>query len=240
MISFQVQSQTVSILLSPSPTWVCLLPSSKAQSSRQHFERLELVFPLQDQPPHRFEDSFKKMFREQEVRSLKQRTCPGTGGVPECACLVAVGEVDGQEKVLATLDMRPPASLGGRPPMGVPQVCTISSLWLKVVARRNVTTIYRQYMWIGHRTSKMSVMWFGTIRVTCGANTAEPRGLEGSIPKWHPGALEGETNGFFLGLELMALGASLRFVRGYCSGIRFALGKVEEKLERKDGVWLGG
>eukprot|EP00884_Botryococcus_braunii_P003917 jgi/Botrbrau1/13526/Bobra.0347s0010.2 len=75
----------------------------------------------EDQPPVRYIDSFKKTFREQETRSLMLRTSPGTAGVPECVCLVAVEEADGQERVLGSLDMRPPASAGGRQPVGVPQ-----------------------------------------------------------------------------------------------------------------------
>jgi hypothetical protein len=78
---------------------------------------------LQEQPQSRYQESFKKQFREQELRSLRQRTVRGRSGAPESACLVAVWDGEG---VVGTVDIRPPGSVSetGLPPQGVPPVST--------------------------------------------------------------------------------------------------------------------
>ncbi len=65
---------------------------------------------LQDQPHLRYVGSFKRQFKEQEARSLKERTrCRPGSERPECVCFVAVEEAGGSE-VLGTLDAEPPGS----------------------------------------------------------------------------------------------------------------------------------
>ncbi|KAK9806910.1 hypothetical protein WJX72_007215 [[Myrmecia] bisecta] len=75
-----------------------------------------------EQPRSRFVKSFMKQFAEGEVASLRRRTQLGPNSPPECVCLVAVQpDPAGNSQVVGTMDVRPPASQGGRHPMGVPE-----------------------------------------------------------------------------------------------------------------------
>ena len=70
----------------------------------------KLTFPStmqQAQPHSRFVDSFKKQFREQEARLLRERARqPPGAGAAERTCLVAVDTADGN--FLGCLDVRLP------------------------------------------------------------------------------------------------------------------------------------
>ncbi|BDA49742.1 hypothetical protein COCOBI_14-3620 [Coccomyxa sp. Obi] len=64
----------------------------------------------EDQPHLRYVGSFKRQFKEQEARSLKERTrCRPGNERPECVCFVAVEEA-GSSGVMGTLDAEPPGS----------------------------------------------------------------------------------------------------------------------------------
>ena len=67
---------------------------------------------VQDQPHLRYVGSFKRQFKEQEARSLRDRIRQRQGQVgPDCVCLVAIEEADGEgPEVLGTLDVEPPGS----------------------------------------------------------------------------------------------------------------------------------
>ena len=73
---------------------------------------LIVPLPLQDQLHQRYVGSFKRQFKEQEVRSLQHRTRhrPGQAG-PDCVCLVAIKKSDSSSaEVVGTLDVEPPGS----------------------------------------------------------------------------------------------------------------------------------
>lgn len=79
----------------------------------------------QEQPSSRFIDSFKKQFREQEARLLRERTRqPASGGPPQRICLVAVDTGAGAGQVLGSLDIRPPVA-GAWP--GSDRLCAVCS-----------------------------------------------------------------------------------------------------------------
>lgn len=67
---------------------------------------------VQDQPHLRYVGSFKRQFKEQEARSLRDRIRQRQGQVgPDCVCLVAIEEADGKgPEVLGTLDVESPGS----------------------------------------------------------------------------------------------------------------------------------
>ena len=70
---------------------------------------MTVSLPLQDQLHQRYVGSFKRQFKEQEARSLQQRTRqrPGQAG-PDCFCLVAVKQSDSSSaEVVGTLDVEP-------------------------------------------------------------------------------------------------------------------------------------
>ena len=72
---------------------------------------MTVSLPLQDQLHQRYVGSFKRQFKEQEARSLQQRTRqrPGQAG-PDCVCLVAVKQSDSSSaEVVGTLDVEPTA-----------------------------------------------------------------------------------------------------------------------------------
>ena len=70
---------------------------------------MTVSLPLQDQLHQRYVGSFKRQFKEQEARSLQQRTRqrPGRAG-PDCVCLVAVKQSNSSSaEVVGTLDVEP-------------------------------------------------------------------------------------------------------------------------------------
>ncbi|EIE18732.1 hypothetical protein COCSUDRAFT_60039 [Coccomyxa subellipsoidea C-169] len=74
-------------------------PEQGSGTSRRH----------SDQPHLRYVGSFKRQFKEQEARSLKERIrCRPGSDTPECVCLVAVEEEGDSGTVMGTLDAEPP------------------------------------------------------------------------------------------------------------------------------------
>ncbi len=80
---------------------------------------------LQDQPHLRYVGSFKRQFKEQEARSLKERIrCRPGSDMPECVCLVAVEEEGESGTVVGTLDAEPPGSPTPKH-RHIPEVCKL-------------------------------------------------------------------------------------------------------------------
>ena len=69
----------------------------------------------------RFVESFKKQFAERELESLVGRTASRQAGkTPKCICMVALSP-EGDQGVVGTLDLRPPAAATGVPPPSIPE-----------------------------------------------------------------------------------------------------------------------
>ncbi|CAL8464381.1 g3916 [Coccomyxa elongata] len=89
-------------------TGVLIRPVEPSELEEVAWLRAEAYY--EDQPHLRYVGSFKRQFKEQEARSLKERTrCRPGSERPECVCFVAVEEAGGSE-VVGTLDAEPPGS----------------------------------------------------------------------------------------------------------------------------------
>ena len=101
--------------------------SFRVKERSQTFPSIRLSCPcLQDQPHIRYVGSFKRQFKEQEARSLKERIRCRPGSImPECVCLVAVEEGGGSGVVMGTLDAEPPGSPTPKY-RDIPEVCGLA------------------------------------------------------------------------------------------------------------------
>ena len=83
---------------------------------------------VQTRPPHRFQETFIRQFAQKEARSLIMRTRKLRDyTAPKIVCLVAVlpysdPRTKNRGNVVGTVDIRPPCSVRGEQPKGVPEV----------------------------------------------------------------------------------------------------------------------
>jgi hypothetical protein len=113
---------------------------------------------VQDQPRLRYVGSFKRQFKEQEARSLRDRIRQRQGQVgPDCVCLVAIEEADGKgPEVLGTLDLEPPGSALARDR----EAPAVSALPIATeYGRERLWDIHGHLAWIRRR-----VQWMDTER----------------------------------------------------------------------------